>query len=61
MRWARKEANVIDVYYVCKHAFFVLQKQFPFPLATAVLTGDYFYNRQLKANIFLSSITAPIF
>ncbi len=30
-------------------------------LATAELIGDYFYNRQLKASMFLLVITAPIY
>jgi hypothetical protein len=32
----------------------------PFPFSIAELIGDSFYNRQRKANMFLSVITAPI-
>jgi hypothetical protein len=36
---------------------FCVEKQFPFPLSTAELLGEYCYNRKQEANMFLSVIT----
>jgi len=36
---------------------FCVEKQFPFPLSTAELLGEYCYNRKQEVNMFMSVIT----
>jgi hypothetical protein len=40
---------------------FSCKNLFLFPLATALLIGDYYYNRQSESKMFLSAMTATIY